>query len=129
MSKAINWPQQFLNEVINENTDDLKVAFRLGSIYYDHCYYVTDEIVDIRVNHKIIRQGQIIGNLKLCKICELVDNDLSMHKQDINTIEGVVNYLSKTYEQEVDPDTTITVIYYRNMGSQKNINRADDPHS
>lgn len=128
MSKAINWPSQFLNEVINENNEDLRVAFRLGSVYYDHCYYVNDDIVDIRVNHKVIRQGLIVGDLKLCKICEITDDDLKKHKMPVQSIDNLISYLSKNYNEDANSQTLVTVVYYKNIGSQKSSERLDDPH-
>lgn len=128
MSKAINWPSEFLKDVINANTTDIKVALRLGSIYYDHSYYVPDEIVDIRVNHKVIRKGIIIGELKLCKINQLTPDDFQKLKQGLNTIDNVVTYLAATYNQEVTPETEVTVIYYRNLDREEDLPQVDDPH-
>ncbi|MEW5819487.1 MAG: hypothetical protein AB1782_04795 [Cyanobacteriota bacterium] len=128
MSKAINWPAQFINEVINADTKDIKIAVRLGSIYYDHCYYVPDEIVDIRVNHKITRQGKIVGDMKLCKICELTPDDFSKLKTGLKDIDSLVKYLSQNYDQEVTPEAIVTVIYYRNADKEKAYAQVDDPH-
>lgn len=128
MAKAINWPEQYLNEVINENSQDQKAAIRLGSLYVDHCYYVPDEVVDIRVNHKVIRQGIIQGEMKLCKISELTEDDLKKLKSDIQNTQQIVEFLAKTYNEEVTPETTITVVYYRNISSSKDNERVDDPH-
>lgn len=128
MSKAINWPIQYLNEVINEDSTKMKAAIRLGSIYYDHCYYVPDEVVDIRVNHKVIRQAKIQGEMKLCPLSELTETDFSALKSDLNTLQEVVEYLAKTYEEEVDGQTQVTVVYYKNLEPQKNADKADDPH-
>lgn len=128
MTKAINWPASFLNDVINENTVDTKIALRLGSIYYDHCYYVPDEIVDIRVDHKIIRPGVIVGEMKLCKINELLQEDLIKQKPSLQTIDNIVKYLSQTYNQEVTPDTQVTIVYYHNLNTDQSLNKVDDPH-
>lgn len=128
MSKAINWPSQFLDEVINEKTSDIKVAFRLGDLYYDHHYYVEDEVVDIRVNHKVIRQGQIIGNMRLCKINELSEDDFAKQKTNLKTVENVVQYLADTYNEEVESSSEITVIYYKNLELPEVIGTNSDPH-
>jgi hypothetical protein len=128
MSKAINWPAEYLNEVINENAEDEKIALRTGSIYYDHCYYVPDEVVDIRVNHKVIRQGIITKELKLCKIKELTEEDLSKEKSDLKTLDKIVSYLSRVYDQDITPESEITVVYYRNLSKSEMSDRVDDPH-
>lgn len=128
MSKAINWPSQFLDEVINEKTNEIKVAFRLGNLYYDHHYYVEDEVVDIRVNHKVIRQGQIIGNMRLCKIKELSQDDFAKQKSTLKSVDDVVHYLADTYNEEVGNSTVITVIYYKNLELPQEIGTNSDPH-
>ena len=128
MSKAINWPEQFLNEVNKENTTDIRIAFRPGSIYYDHCYYVADEVVDIRVNHKIIRPGIIVGDLKLCKIKDLSDDDMAKQKEGLKSVDDIVKYLAETYNQEVSPESEITVVYYRNLDKPADEDKVDDPH-
>lgn len=128
MTKAINWPARFLNDVINENPTDTLLAIRLGTIYYDHCYYVPDEVVDIRVNHKVVRQGIIVGDMKLCKLKDLSEDDLKKEKAGLKTIDELVKYLAQTYGQEVTPDEDVTVVYYRNLNAQETADRVDDPH-
>jgi hypothetical protein len=128
MTKAINWPQQYLNEVINEDSEKVRAALRLDAVYYDHSYYVPEEIIDIRVNHKIIRQGIIIGEMKLCKIKDLSEEDFTKLKSDIQTPEKIIKYLSTTYDKEVKPDSEVTVIYYRNLTKEETADRIDDPH-
>ena len=64
MAKAINWPTQFRDEVLGEDTDTLRCALRLGTLYYDNQYWVPDAVVDIRVNHLKIRKAKIAGDLK-----------------------------------------------------------------
>jgi len=80
MPKAINWPQQFREEVIAEDAEQICCAFRLGSLYYENRYWVPDEVVDIRVNHRRIRKGQVLGDLRQCAIRELTDEDLRHQK-------------------------------------------------
>lgn len=128
MSKAINWPAQYLSEVINEDTTSVKIALRLGDIYHKHCYYVPDEVVDIRVNHNIIRQGIVVGEMKLCKINELTPEDLEKEKSGLKSIDEIVSYLAKTYNQEVTPETEVTAVYYKNKPAENIADRVDDPH-
>ncbi len=129
MSKAINWPAQFREDVINESIDQLRVAFRLGRLYYDNHYWVDGEEVDIRVNHKIIRKGVIQGDLKCCLIQELDDSDYEAQKQGLKTAAQVIQFLAETYQKDVSPQTEITVVYYKNRPLDPAIMEVeDDPH-
>lgn len=128
MAKAINWPAEFLDEILNENEDDIKVAFRLGSIYFDHTYYIPEEIVDIRCDHKVVRQGIIVGDMKLCKINELTECILSKQKKRLQSIDAAVEFLKQTYQQDTTPETTITVVFYKNLKTETEENKVDDPH-
>lgn len=128
MAKAINWPADFLDEILKENNEDIKVAFRLGSIYFDHQYYIPDEIVDIRCNHKVVRQGVIAGDMKLCKIKELTENILNKQKQSLKDTETVIKFLNDTYQQETSPETLVTVVFYKNLPLETEENKVDDPH-
>jgi len=84
MGKAINWPEQFYDEVISENSDDVRIALRLGSLYYNNNYYEPNEVVDIRVNHKIVRRGVIVDNMKLMPIRDLDEDLLKKYKKELN---------------------------------------------
>jgi hypothetical protein len=129
MAKAINWPGQFRNEVIEESTDQCFVAFRLGRLYYDHHYWVDGEIIDLRVNHKIIRKAVIVGEMKCCAIQDLTDEDFTAQKTGIKTHEQTVQFLAETYEKEVTPSSEITVVYYKNLPVDPEIMEVeDDPH-
>lgn len=115
MAKSIHWPAPFLEEVLAEDDKTLRCAFRLGRLYYDEPYWAPDEIVDIRVNHEIVRQAVVVGSLKCCPIRELTLSDLSMQKKLLQTASNVIAYLRETYKQPVDDMTEITVVYYRNL--------------
>lgn len=127
MAKAINWPKEFYNEIINEDSANPKIALRLDSLYYDTEYYTEGEIVDIRVDHKIVRKGQIIGQLKASKISELDQNILHMYKNSLKSKESIINFLSSNYNKPVNEETVVTVITYLNLPNIKD-EIVDDPH-
>src|ERR1044072_289824 len=104
MAKAINWPLQFRDEVIAEDCESERCAFRLGNLYYENRYWVPDEVVDIRVNHKKIRRAVVIGDLRQCALKDLSPEDLRRQKQALQTHEAVARFLSETYSQPVTPD-------------------------
>jgi hypothetical protein len=68
MAKAINWPLEFHEEVLSEDSDHPKIALRIGDLYFNNGYFANNEVVDIRVNHKIVRKAVITDDLKLYKI-------------------------------------------------------------
>lgn len=115
MPKAINWPQQFRDEVIAEDTEQPHCAFRLGSLYYDNRYWVPDEVVDIRVNHRRIRKAKVLGDLRQCAIRDLSDQDLRAQKRTLQTRSAIIQFLSETYSQPVDENTLVTIVTYQNF--------------
>ncbi len=129
MAKAINWPLVFREEVIAEDCDALRVACRLGSLYYENRYWVPDEIVDIRVNHKKIRKAKVVGDLRQCALKELTAEDFQRLKSTLKTPEALGRFLSETYAQPVDADTLITLVTYQNLPVvPEEIEAPDDPH-
>lgn len=127
MAKAINWPERFLQEVLNEENNIPKIALRLGSLYFDTNYYLEGEIVDIRVNHKIIRRGKIIEPLKLSKISDLSQSEIMLYKNDLSNCESISTFLADNYSQDVKSDTIVTVIKYINLPLEDSED-VDDPH-
>ena len=127
MSKAINWPIEFYEEVLNEDCETPKIALRLGSLYFDNGYYLPDEIVDIRVDHKIVRQGKIVGEMKLLKIDDLNEETLNQYKSSLRQNSEVLNFLKKNYNKPVDEKTEVTVITYKNLPVEKQ-EITDDQH-
>lgn len=115
MAKAINWPLAFYNEVLAEDCEQLRSAFRLGTLYYDHHYWTAGEIVDIRVNHLKVRQGRIEGDLKRYRLKELGADDLQCQKTALQTQATVQAFLQETYQQTVTEDSWITVVTYKNL--------------
>jgi len=126
MAKAINWPKEFYDEIVAEDMTSPRLAVRLGSIYYDNGYYTNDEVIDVRVNHKIVRKAQITEELKLLKIKDIPAEELAKYKKGMDTKEAVINFLSKTYNQQVNEDTQVTLINYKNLDMVEP--EDDDPH-
>lgn len=129
MAKAINWPLAFRDEVIAEDCEDLRCAFRLGDLYYENRYWVPDEVVDIRVNHKKIRKAVVVGDLRQCPIQELPEQDLQRQKSTLRSREALIRFLSETYNQPVDESTPVTIVTYRNHPIVPDeMEQQDDPH-
>lgn len=115
MAKAINWPQQFRDEVIAEDTEQARCALRLGKLYFENRYWVPDEVVDIRVNHRCIRKGIVVGDLRQCAIRDLSDEDLRCQKKTLQTQAAIIQFLAETYSQPVDENTLVTIVTYKNL--------------
>ena len=115
MAKAINWPKEFYEEVISEDMESVRIAIRPGSLYFDNCYYTPDEVVDIRVDHKIVRQGIIVGDLELVKIKDISDENLAKYKKSMSNKKDLIDFLSKNYNQQINDDDEVTLITYKNL--------------
>jgi len=126
MAKAINWPKEFYNEVISEDMESPRIAIRLGSIYVDNGYFTDKEIIDIRVDHKVVRKAVISGEVKLLKINEISDEDMSKYKKSMENKSDLINFLSKNYNQQVNEETEVTLITYKNLDIVPS--EDDDPH-
>lgn len=127
MAKTINWPEQFYNEIISEDSISPKIALRLGTLYYDNNYYSDNEIVDIRVNHKPVRKAKIIGEMMVLQIKDLMDNILLFCKSSLREKADIINFLANNYNRSVDDNTVITVITYQNLPYEY-YEGIDDPH-
>lgn len=127
MAKAINWPQEFKNEVINEAEDSIKIAIRPGRLYHDTKYYHKGEIVHIRIDNTIIRTAVIQEEMKVCKIKDISKVDLNLLKNSLQSTESIKNFLSKRYNICIDENTEVTIITYRNLGLTDEALQ-DDPH-
>ncbi|MEI8389668.1 MAG: hypothetical protein WCG23_07250 [bacterium] len=126
MAKAINWPKEFYDEVISEDMESVRIAIRPGSLYFDNCYYTPDEVVDIRVDHKIVRQGIIVGDLELVKIKDISDENLAKYKKSMSNKKDLIDFLSKNYNQQINDDDEVTLITYKNLEIAAPDD--DDPH-
>ncbi|MDD3150691.1 MAG: hypothetical protein PHV68_07630 [Candidatus Gastranaerophilales bacterium] len=127
MPKSINWPQEFYKEIINEEVKSLKVAIRPGTLYADTNYFRKNDIVDIRVNHKIVRKALIYHDMLVGQINELPENITDLFKAEYKSQKLIAEFLKKTYNKHVDENTMVTIIPYLNLPLQKEVN-VDDPH-
>lgn len=129
MAKAINWPPAFRDDLLAEDSESLRIALRLGELYYENRYWVPDEVVDIRCNHKKIRKATVVGDLRRCPLRELTEEDLGRLKPSLRTRPAVAAFLRETYGQPVDEDTPVTIVTYRNHPLVPDeVEEADDPH-
>ncbi len=129
MAKAINWPLQFRDEVIAEDCEQERVALRLGELYYQNRYWVPDEVVDIRVNHKKIRKAVVQGDLRQCAIGDLTDADLARQKSTLRSREALIRFLAETYNQPVNEQSLVTIVTYKNQPVvPEEMETQDDPH-
>lgn len=126
MAKAINWPKEFYDEILYEDMESEKIAVRLGSLYFDNGYYTDNEIVDIRIDHKVTRKAVILGDMKLLKIRDISDEDMPKYKKSMQNKPDLINFLSKNYNQQVNEDSTVTLITYKNLDIVPF--EDDDPH-
>lgn len=129
MAKAINWPREFRDEVLSEDTTKTHCAIRLGTLYFENQYWVPDEIVDVRVNHLKVRKARIVGELKQTRVGDLGTSEFSALKKSLQSIDAVRTYLAQNYQQPVTPESLITVVFYQNQPLvPEEIELADDPH-
>lgn len=129
MAKAINWPLQFRDEVIAEGCDTEHCALRLGTLYYENRFWVPDEVVDIRVNHKKIRKGVVVDEMRQLPLGQLQEADFRRLKSTLKSQASVIDFLNQTYNQPVDAATLVTVVTYRNLPlDPEAMEVEDDPH-
>jgi hypothetical protein len=87
MAKAINWPLPFRDEVLAE---------------------------DCEQEHKKVRMGRVVGDLRQCAIHALSAEDFSRLKKPLQTPQAVIDFLTTTYNQPVDENTLVTIVTYQN---------------
>lgn len=127
MPRAINWPRQFLNEIMNEDDSSERIAIRLGSLYFDNKYFDKEDTIQIRADGNVVREAKITRDLKLSTINDLDDNLLKLNKQHLQTRHAVIEFLSRVYHKKVENDSEITLIFYKNLALQDF--DIDDPHA
>ncbi len=115
MPKTIQWNEEFEQEILNEKTGSIQIAIRPGRLYFDTQYFKKGDIVDIRVQNKVIRKAMIQNEPKLIQINELTHSEYNVLKSSINTKEKLKYFLEKNYKTELDDTSEITVITYNNM--------------
>lgn len=129
MAKAINWPRAFRDEIIGEDALSERIALRLGSLYYENRYWVPDEVVDIRCDHKKIRKATVVGDLRQMPVGAFSDAEFARLKSSLKTPQAVIDFLAATYNQPVDAQTPVTVVTYRNHPLVPDeVEAQDDPH-
>jgi hypothetical protein len=114
MAKAINWPAQYRDTVLNEPLNTTFAAVRLGRLYFDNQFWVPDEVVDVRVNSLVVRRGQVVGELWCGALANLPAEVYPQLKPDLQTPEALLEFLKRTYQQTITPTTEVTVVRYRN---------------
>lgn len=127
MPKSINWSEEFYNEVINEEVKSFKIALRPGSLYADNNYFRKNDIVDIRINHKIVRKALVCNDTIIAKIEELPDNIISLFKSSYQSRELIIEFLKKTYNKPINKNSIVTIIPYINLPLTID-KKVDDPH-
>jgi|GEM_PF-1332315 len=129
MAKAINWPLSFREEVIQEDTDSVHLALRLGDLYYQNRYWVEGEVIDIRVNHKVIRKGVIVGDMRQIPLQDLSEAEFKLLKSSLKNVAAVESFLSQTYQTTITKATPVTLVMYRNLAiNEDEMEAEDDPH-
>jgi hypothetical protein len=117
MAKAINWPGQYRDILLNEpdfnpSAAGVYCALRLGTQYFEHQYWVDGEVVDIRVNHLRVRKGTVVGGVEQYPLSDLPAKVYDALKPNLKTPEQVQAFLSQTYDQPVTMQTPISVVFY-----------------
>lgn len=129
MAKAINWPLAFREEVLAEDSQSERLALRLGNLYYHNHYWVPQEEVDIRVNHKKVRKAVITQELRQCPLEALQADDFQKLKASLQNLEALIQFLAQTYNRSVSASSLVTVVTYRNSPViPEEVEMDDDPH-
>lgn len=115
MAKAINWPKEYYEEILNEDFDTVKIAIRPDTLYYDTNYYTLGEVVDLRVDHRVLRKAVIADEMMSFRINEIPDELLKSVKKNIVHQSDVINFLKTYYNRDFDENSLVTLISYRNL--------------
>ena len=114
MAKAIHWPEAFREAILTESTEQLCVAFRLGTVYADGQYWQAGDEVDIRCNHLKLRRGTVTINTTTIAVGQLNHDILQYQKPSLQSKEAVVSFFETYYQTLVTDETILSVVYYRN---------------
>jgi hypothetical protein len=114
VAKAINWPPDFRDTVINEPIGVLFCAVRLGRLYFENTYWTPDEVVDIRVGNLVVRRGVVRGSLWAGAIADLPALVYQRLKPGLQTEGQLLDYLRRNYNQALGPTAQVTVVTYEN---------------
>ncbi len=127
MAKAINWPAPYRETILAEDTEQLRCAFRLGTIYFDGQYWTPDEEVDIRCNHLRVRRGVVRNELVKTTVGALSADILQHQKPDLQSVEAIKAFFKTHYDTDVTDDTELTVVFYQNLPLTPEHQDAPDP--
>lgn len=127
MAKAINWPAPYRTEILEENTEQLCCALRLGDLYYNGRFWAPDEEVDIRCGHLRVRRGSVIGDMELITLSQLEQRHFTALKNDLNTMDDVTSFFKTHYNEDLTPESQLTVVFYKNLTAVPEDMDAPDP--
>lgn len=127
MAKAINWPRTFRDDLLAEDTQTLRTAVRLGTLYAEHGgYWQAGEEVDIRCHHRRLRRAVIQGPVSVYAIGELPEAVRAGLPPALRLPDALVAYLSHTYGQPVSRHTRVSVVQYYHRPVVPEAVEADD---
>lgn len=120
MPKAINWPAQFKQQLLDDSEGERRMALRPKAIYFEHRYWTDGDIVDLRANGEVLRSARIVGEMKCCPINALLLDDLAAFLPGVMTMDALCDYLQVTYPEchaaePISPETLVSVVYYENL--------------
>jgi hypothetical protein len=115
MAKTIHWPLPFEQEVLNEDCEAWYCAIRPGRLYFDNQYWAPQEVVDIRVNHQIVRKGMVTQPLELFTFGELPAVVYQRLKPTLASPDMLKSFLESTYNRTIEAQDYVTVVTYQNL--------------
>lgn len=127
MPKTIHWPKEFEQEVLLEPLDAIYLTVRPGRLYYETQYFKKGDIVDIRIGNKVVRKALVYDDLRLSQIKNLSQAELNLLKSSINTKEKLQDFLGNQYNLQLDENSDITLVFYKNM-NLVHLKENEDPH-
>jgi hypothetical protein len=118
MPKTINWPLSCYEAITTATPESEVLALRLGTLYYDNRYWNPGDVVDVRVNHEIMRQAEISREMRSCRIEELDEADWALLPFPCQSSADVVAFLRQTYpekhaEEPIAEASIVSVVYCR----------------
>ncbi|MFN8615309.1 MAG: hypothetical protein U0003_05305 [Vampirovibrionales bacterium] len=115
MPKAIHWPAPFRKIIENEDCETLFVAFRLGDFYYQGRYWQPHEVVDVRCNHRRVRQAVVVGDMTCTTVAQLTPEQWAQQKPGLRDLAGLTAFFETHYQTAITPSTVLSVVTYRNL--------------
>lgn len=127
MAKAINWPAPYRTEILEESTEQLCCALRLGNLYFEGRFWAPDEEVDIRCGHLRVRRGKVVGDMELKTLGQLEQRHFKALKTDLNSVEALIAFFKTHYDADVSNDDKVSVVFYKNLPINPEHMDAPDP--